>query len=29
MPPAKEAGLSFGPGMMTPTDIDVAIREGC
>lgn len=26
---AAEAGLPFGPGVMTPTDVDVAIREGC
>ncbi len=26
---AAEAGLPFGPGIMTPTDIDVAIQEGC
>lgn len=26
---AAEAGLPFGPGVMTPTDIDLAIREGC
>lgn len=26
---ASEAGLPFGPGVMTPTDVDVAIREGC
>ena len=26
---AKEAGLPFGPGVMTPTDIDMAIQEGC
>jgi 2-dehydro-3-deoxyphosphogluconate aldolase/(4S)-4-hydroxy-2-oxoglutarate aldolase len=26
---AAQGGLPFGPGVMTPTDIDVAIREGC
>lgn len=26
---AKNAGLPFGPGIMTPTDIDQAIGEGC
>jgi len=26
---AKAAGLPFGPGIMTPTDIDMAIQEGC
>ena len=26
---AKKAGLPFGPGLMTPTDIDMAIGEGC
>lgn len=26
---AAEAGLPFGPGIMTPTDIDMAIQEGC
>ena len=26
---AKAAGLPFGPGIMTPTDIDIAIQEGC
>jgi len=26
---AAAAGLPFGPGVMTPTDIDLAIREGC
>lgn len=26
---ATQAGLPFGPGVMTPTDVDVAIREGC
>lgn len=26
---AAEAGLPFGPGVMTPTDVDLAIREGC
>lgn len=26
---AAEAGLPFGPGVMTPTDIDVSVREGC
>lgn len=26
---AKEVGFSFGPGVMTPTDIDGSIREGC
>lgn len=26
---AKGAGLPFGPGIMTPTDIDMAIQEGC
>ncbi|MEM9280277.1 MAG: bifunctional 4-hydroxy-2-oxoglutarate aldolase/2-dehydro-3-deoxy-phosphogluconate aldolase [Verrucomicrobiota bacterium] len=26
---ATRIGLPFGPGIMTPTDIDVAIREGC
>lgn len=26
---ANTAGLPFGPGIMTPTDIDMAIQEGC
>jgi 2-dehydro-3-deoxyphosphogluconate aldolase/(4S)-4-hydroxy-2-oxoglutarate aldolase len=26
---AAEVGLPFGPGIMTPTDIDMAIQEGC
>lgn len=26
---AHNVDLPFGPGIMTPTDIDVAIREGC
>lgn len=26
---AHGAGLPFGPGVMTPTDIDTALREGC
>jgi len=26
---AAAAGLPFGPGIMTPTDIDMAIQEGC
>jgi len=26
---AHGVGLPFGPGVMTPTDIDVAMREGC
>lgn len=26
---AADAGLPFGPGVMTPTDIDVSVREGC
>lgn len=26
---AQAAGLPFGPGIMTPTDIDMAIQEGC
>lgn len=26
---ASAAGLPFGPGIMTPTDIDMAIQEGC
>ncbi|HRQ89475.1 MAG TPA: bifunctional 4-hydroxy-2-oxoglutarate aldolase/2-dehydro-3-deoxy-phosphogluconate aldolase [Bacteroidia bacterium] len=26
---AAEAGLPFGPGVMTPSDVDLAIREGC
>ena len=26
---AKAVGLPFGPGIMTPTDIDMAIQEGC
>lgn len=26
---ANAKGLPFGPGVMTPTDIDSAIREGC
>lgn len=25
---AREKGLPFGPGIMTPTDIDTAVREG-
>ncbi|MEX2579497.1 MAG: bifunctional 4-hydroxy-2-oxoglutarate aldolase/2-dehydro-3-deoxy-phosphogluconate aldolase [Verrucomicrobiales bacterium] len=26
---AHEHGLPFGPGVMTPSDIDAALREGC
>ena len=26
---ARESGLSFAPGIMTPTDIEMAIEEGC
>ncbi len=26
---AADAGLPFGPGVMTPTDIDVAVGHGC
>jgi len=26
---AADAGLPFGPGIMTPSDIDMAIQEGC
>jgi len=26
---AHTTGLPFGPGIMTPTDIDTAMREGC
>lgn len=26
---ARENGLSFAPGIMTPTDIEMAIEEGC
>ncbi|NLT71964.1 MAG: bifunctional 4-hydroxy-2-oxoglutarate aldolase/2-dehydro-3-deoxy-phosphogluconate aldolase [Verrucomicrobiaceae bacterium] len=26
---AQATGLPFGPGIMTPTDIDLAIQEGC
>lgn len=26
---AREQGLSFAPGVMTPTDIEIAIEEGC
>lgn len=26
---AAKAGLPFGPGVMTPTDVDIALREGC
>lgn len=26
---ARNAGLSFAPGIMTPTDIDQAVGEGC
>lgn len=26
---AKAVGLPFGPGIMTPTDVDMAIQEGC
>ncbi len=26
---ARRIGFAFGPGIMTPTDIDAAIREGC
>jgi 2-dehydro-3-deoxyphosphogluconate aldolase/(4S)-4-hydroxy-2-oxoglutarate aldolase len=26
---ASASGLPFGPGVMTPSDIDLAIREGC
>lgn len=26
---AKERGLPFGPGVMTPSEVDLALREGC
>jgi 2-dehydro-3-deoxyphosphogluconate aldolase/(4S)-4-hydroxy-2-oxoglutarate aldolase len=26
---AREAGFSFGPGIATPTDIEIAIEHGC
>ena len=26
---AREAGLSFGPGVATPTDIELALEHGC
>jgi len=26
---AQKQGLSFAPGIMTPTDIEIAIQEGC
>ncbi len=26
---ARKQGLSFAPGIMTPTDIEIAIQEGC
>jgi 2-dehydro-3-deoxyphosphogluconate aldolase/(4S)-4-hydroxy-2-oxoglutarate aldolase len=26
---AREAGLSFGPGVATPTDIEIAAEHGC
>jgi 2-dehydro-3-deoxyphosphogluconate aldolase / (4S)-4-hydroxy-2-oxoglutarate aldolase len=26
---AREAGLSFGPGVATPTDIEIALEHGC
>lgn len=26
---AREAGLSFGPGVTTPTDIEMALEQGC
>lgn len=26
---AREAGLSFGPGVVTPTDIEIALEQGC
>lgn len=26
---ARELGLSFAPGIMTPTDIEIAIEQGC
>jgi len=26
---ASAVGLAFGPGVMTPTDIDVSVQEGC
>ncbi len=26
---AREAGLSFGPGVVTPTDMEVALEHGC
>lgn len=26
---AREAGLPFGPGVMTPSEVDLALREGC
>lgn len=29
MQAAREAGLSFGPGVATPTDIEIAIEHGC
>lgn len=26
---ARKQGLSFAPGVMTPTDIEIAVQEGC
>jgi 2-dehydro-3-deoxyphosphogluconate aldolase/(4S)-4-hydroxy-2-oxoglutarate aldolase len=26
---AREAGLSFAPGILTPTDIEIAVEHGC
>ena len=26
---AQKKGLSFAPGIMTPTDIEMAVQEGC
>lgn len=26
---ARESGLPFSPGVMTPTDIDISLQEGC
>ena len=26
---AREAGLSFGPGVATPTEIEIAVEHGC
>lgn len=26
---ARKQGLSFAPGIMTPTDIEIAVQEGC